>query len=151
MTKQAVKQISRNRYSQELKAEALALAKQAEEFAIVKKRRPGSLPKTSRSTRSQVCLYSRLAGAWAMSKRMSVQLTCDALSIALTHRRRPEGLVCTRIGVARIEAIHAERFIAREEMRHTVFEYIEVDYNRSRRHSANGFISPEAFEDQLVA
>jgi len=27
-----------------------------------------------------------------------------------------------------------------------VFEYIEVDYNRSRRHSANGYISPMAFE-----
>ena len=33
----------------------------------------------------------------------------------------------------------------------TVFEYIEVDYNRTRRHSANGYISPEAFEAQQVA
>jgi len=31
-------------------------------------------------------------------------------------------------------------------MRHTVFEYIEIDYNRSRRHSANGYVSPTAFE-----
>jgi DNA excision repair protein ERCC-3 len=29
--------------------------------------------------------------------------------------------------------------------------YIEVDYNRTRRHSANGYISPEAFEAQRVA
>ena len=28
---------------------------------------------------------------------------------------------------------HCERFATREEMRHTVFEYIEVDYNRTRR------------------
>jgi transposase InsO family protein len=32
-----------------------------------------------------------------------------------------------------------------------VFEYIEVDYNRTRRYSANGFITPEAFEAQNVA
>ena len=46
----------------------------------------------------------------------------------------------------KVEAIHGESFGTREEMRHTVFEYIEVDYNRSRRHSANGYISPMAFE-----
>ncbi|MDL2275925.1 IS3 family transposase, partial [Desulfosarcina sp. OttesenSCG-928-G10] len=31
---------------------------------------------------------------------------------------------------------------------YTVSEYIEVDYNHHRRHSANGYISPEAFEAQ---
>jgi len=51
----------------------------------------------------------------------------------------------------KVEVIHGERFTTREEMRQTVFEYIEVDYNRTRRHSANGYISPEAFEAQRVA
>lgn len=51
----------------------------------------------------------------------------------------------------KVEAIHGERFITREEMRQTVFEYIEVDYNRTRRHSANGYISPAAFEAKQVA
>jgi hypothetical protein len=37
----------------------------------------------------------------------------------------------------KVEAIHGESFATREEMRHAVFEYIEVDYNRTRRHSAN--------------
>ena len=36
-------------------------------------------------------------------------------------------------------------------MKLTVFEYIEVDYNRIRRHSANGYISPETFEAKRVA
>jgi transposase InsO family protein len=36
-------------------------------------------------------------------------------------------------------------------MKSLVSEYIEVDYNRTRRHSANGFVSPEAFEVQKVA
>ena len=51
----------------------------------------------------------------------------------------------------KVEVIHGERFATREGMRQTVFEYIEVDYNRNRRHSANGYISPEAFEAQRVA
>ena len=51
----------------------------------------------------------------------------------------------------KVEAIHCERFPTREAMRQTVFEYIEVDYNPTRRHSANGFISQVAFEPQQVA
>ena len=36
--------------------------------------------------------------------------------------------------------------LPREIMKQVVFEYIEVYYNRNRRHSAIGRISPEAFE-----
>jgi len=36
-------------------------------------------------------------------------------------------------------------------MRWQVFEYIELDYNRQRRHSATGMISPEAFEARMIA
>jgi len=51
----------------------------------------------------------------------------------------------------KVEAIHGEHFATRKHMKQIVFEYIEVDYNRVRRHSANGYISPEAFEAQPVA
>ena len=51
----------------------------------------------------------------------------------------------------KVEVIHGERFATREKMQQTVFEYIEVDYNRTRRHSANGYLSPEAFEARQVA
>lgn len=51
----------------------------------------------------------------------------------------------------KVEAIHGEKFRTREEMREVVFEYIEVDYNRTRRHSANGNISPAAFEAKQAA
>jgi len=40
----------------------------------------------------------------------------------------------------KVEAIHGERFTTREQLRQAVFGYIEVDYNRTRRHSANGLI-----------
>jgi transposase InsO family protein len=50
----------------------------------------------------------------------------------------------------KVEAIHGEHFPTRQCMRHQVFEYIELDYNRQRRHSAIGFMSPEDFESQEV-
>lgn len=51
----------------------------------------------------------------------------------------------------KVEMVHGESFATREDMRHAVFQYIEVDYNRTRRHSANGYISPLAFENKMVA
>ncbi|GAA3596517.1 hypothetical protein GCM10023078_24790 [Gibbsiella greigii] len=33
-------------------------------------------------------------------------------------------------------------------MKSAVFEYIEIDYNRHRRHSANGGLSPVQFEEK---
>lgn len=36
-------------------------------------------------------------------------------------------------------------------MRRQVFEYIELDSNWQRRHSAVGMINPEAFEARMIA
>ena len=135
-------------------------------------------------------LYSRRVVGWAMSERMTAQLVCDALQMALWRRHKPRGVIvhsdrgsqyCSAVYQAlldqhgllcsmsstgncydnacaesffhtlKVEAIHGERFPTRQLMRETVFEYIEVDYNRTRRHSANGYLSPEAFEAQQVA
>jgi putative transposase len=43
-----------------------------------------------------------------------------------------------------------DRFATRQQARQTIFEYIEVWYNRQRRHSALGYLSPTQYE-QLVA
>jgi transposase InsO family protein len=42
----------------------------------------------------------------------------------------------------KVEAIQYKPIMIRDEMRQTVFEYIEADYNRTRRHSALGYLSP---------
>ncbi|MFC1960383.1 IS3 family transposase [Chloroflexota bacterium] len=39
-----------------------------------------------------------------------------------------------------------ERFATRQQARKTIFEYIEGWYNRCRRHSALGYLSPEQYE-----
>ncbi|MDE1314979.1 IS3 family transposase [Vibrio aestuarianus] len=51
----------------------------------------------------------------------------------------------------KVEAIQYEPIMTRDEMRHTIFEYIKVDYNRTRRHCALGYLSPVNFEQQNVA
>jgi putative transposase len=38
-------------------------------------------------------LYSRIVVGWSMSERMTVQLTCDALRMALFRRHRPHGVI----------------------------------------------------------
>ena len=44
------------------------------------------------------------------------------------------------------ELVHHERYATRDEARRSIFEYIEVFYNRQRLHSSLGYVSPEAFE-----
>jgi transposase InsO family protein len=51
----------------------------------------------------------------------------------------------------KVEVIHGNRFQTREAMRRTVFEYIAVNYNRMRRSSSIGYLSPESFEAKFAA
>ncbi|MDY0390471.1 MAG: IS3 family transposase [Desulfobulbus oligotrophicus] len=130
-------------------------------------------------------LFSRQVVGWALAERMTADLVCQALQMALWRRSMPKGVIlhsdrgsqycsaayqrlvmkhhlvagmsakgncydnaCAEsfFHTMKVEAIHSEHFATRKEMRHTVFEYIEVDYNRIRRHSANGRISPMVLE-----
>lgn len=47
------------------------------------------------------------------------------------------------------ELIYWERYETREQARRSIFEYIEVFYNRQRLHSALGYKTPIEFEQQL--
>jgi putative transposase len=135
-------------------------------------------------------LYSRAVIGWSLSNRMTRQLACDALRMALWRRGFPKGvlvhsdrgsqycsneyqqllgdyhLICSmsRKGncwdnavaesffhTLKVELIRDERFQTRKQLQQAVFEYIEVDYNRNRRHSAIGNISPTLFEAKQVA
>ncbi|EJA4154690.1 IS3 family transposase [Salmonella enterica] len=135
-------------------------------------------------------LWSRSVIGWSMSSRMTAQLACDALQMALWRRKCPENVIvhtdrggqycstdyqsllkrhnlrgsmsargccydnaCAEsfFHTLKVECIHGEDFVSREIMRTAVFNYIECDYNRWRRHSACGGLSPEQFENQNLA
>lgn len=52
-------------------------------------------------------------------------------------------------GTLKTELVYGERYRSRLEARLSIFEYVEVFYNRKRRHSALGYRSPEAYEKLL--
>lgn len=47
------------------------------------------------------------------------------------------------------EMVHQRHFATRVEARTALFEYIEIFYNRRRRHSSLGYLSPAEFEDHV--
>ena len=132
-------------------------------------------------------LYSRAIIGWSMGKRMTQQLMCDALTMALFRRGFPKGVIihsdrgsqyCSKVyqklikvmGLRcsmgrratcydnaamesffhslKVELVHRERYATRQAARSAIFEYIEIYYNRMRKHSAIGLKIPMLFEQE---
>ena len=49
------------------------------------------------------------------------------------------------------ELVHHEDYLSRTEAKASIFEYIEVFYNRQRRHSHIGQMAPLAFENAAAS
>ena len=54
-------------------------------------------------------------------------------------------------GTLKTELIYDRRYATRAQARLDIFEYIEVFYNRERRHSALGYLSPADYEARHAA
>ena len=54
-------------------------------------------------------------------------------------------------GTLKTELVDDENYKTRQEAKQSIFEYIEIFYNRQRRHSYLGYISPVEFEQQHAA
>jgi len=131
-------------------------------------------------------LYSRRIVGWSMADHMRTELVCDALGMALAHRRPAPGLIwhsdqgsqfvslafgqqARAAGIAQSMGSRgdcydnsvAESFFAtlkkelvdrrswpeKAELRTEIFDYIEIFYNRRRRHSTLGMLSPVDYEN----
>jgi putative transposase len=130
-------------------------------------------------------LLSRKVVGWATADHMRAELTCNALEMALTHRRPEGGLLhhsdrgvqyasqayqrllrengiepsmnrkgnCYDNAVTesffstlKRELVFHEEYADHEEARGSLFEYIEIFYNRQRLHSTLGYRSPGQYE-----
>lgn len=130
-------------------------------------------------------LFSRQVVGWSMDRRMTRELTLNALRMAINRRNPGAGLlhdtdrgsqyasteyqqmlkahkmICSmsRKGNCwdnacvesffhslKTEMIYWEEFETREEACRKIFEWIEVFYNRKRRHSTLKYLSPVNFE-----
>ena len=135
-------------------------------------------------------LYSRRIVGWAMKDTLRVELTLDALSMAIERRAPPAGLIhhsdrgsqyaaakyqdllaehgmrpsmsgrgnCydnaakeSFFGSLKTELVSRRTFMSHEETKASVFDYVEVFYNRKRLHSALGYQSPAEFEETWLA
>lgn len=135
-------------------------------------------------------LFSRRIVGWATADHLRAELACDALKMALKHRRPKAELmhhsdrgvqyasesyqnVLTEHGIApsmsrkgncydnavteslfstvKRELTHHETYATREEARQSLFEYIEVFYNRRRIHSTLGYRSPAEYEARFAS
>ena len=101
----------------------------------------------------------RRRGALLHHSDRGVQYACgwyrsllDARGIACSMSRRgncyDNACVESFFGTFKTELVHREHYRTRAEARSSVFEWIECWYNRRRRHSSLGYVSPEAFEAQ---
>jgi putative transposase len=130
-------------------------------------------------------LFSRKVVGWATADHLRAELTCNALEMALMHRK-PEGELLhhsdrgvqyasrayqdilrehgiepsmSRKGncydnavtesffsTLKRELVFHEEYADHEEARRSLFEYIEVFYNRQRLHSTLGYRSPAQYE-----
>jgi transposase InsO family protein len=89
-----------------------------------------------------------------------VQYACDEYRILLdrydlepsmsrTGNCYDNAVVESFFGTLKKELVHHENYSTRAAAHQSLFEYIEVFYNRKRRHSALGFVSPAEYEAGL--
>jgi putative transposase len=109
----------------------------------------------------QMALEHRRPGAGLIHHSdRGVQYACDAYQTLLEERR----IHCSmsRVGncydnaamesffsTLKRELIYQENYVNKQQARQSIFEYIEVFYNRQRRHSTLGYQSPVEFEASL--
>lgn len=113
---------------QELVASALRMA--------TTQRRPGEglLHHSDRGSQYAAHDYQQLVSAHKMSVSMSRKGDCYDNSVIESFWSTLKAECATGV------------YNSRSEARRSIFEYIEIWYNRQRRHSALGYTSPEAFE-----
>ena len=61
---------------------------------------------------------------------------------------RDNGVAETFFATLKKELVHRSSWPTRQELVSEVFEYIEAFYNRRRRHSTLGMLSPADYEEQ---
>jgi transposase InsO family protein len=112
-------------------AEALAMA--------IARRKPlaGLLHHSDRGVQYACGLYQELLLEHGIQCSMSRPGNCYDNAVAESF-----------FGTLKTELVHREHYRTREQARSSVFKWIECWYNRRRRHSSLGYLSPEAFEAQ---
>lgn len=115
------------------------LATQALERAVARRRPPRALLHHSDRGVQYACdAYRRLLERHGLEASMSRPGNCY-----------DNAVVESFFGTLKKELVHHAHYPTRAAAHQALFEYIEVFYNRRRRHSALGYVSPAEFEARL--
>ena len=92
-------------------------------------------------------------GGQYTSKAYRAQLAQAGLVASMSRTGMPydNAVVESFFSSLKNELTHHEQYLTNDAARARVFDYIEVFYNRQRRHSSLGYCSPVAFESANVA
>lgn len=111
---------------------------EALEMAIAR-RKPGEdlLHHSDRGVQYACDLYRSLLKEHGIAASMSRPGNCYDNAVAESF-----------FGTLKTELVNRMRYRTHEQAKSSIFEWIECWYNRKRRHSSLGYLSPEAFEAQ---
>ena len=115
----------------ELALDALAMALAGRHPA------PGLIHHSDRGTQYLAGAYADCLGERHLRQSVGAPGTCWDNAVA-------ESFFAT----LKTELLHRQAWATRQQARTAIFEYIEAFYNRQRRHSTLGYLSPAAFEDR---
>src|SRR5262245_50631877 len=73
------------------------------------------------------------------------------VSMSRTGDCYDKALMESLFGTLKEECVERQTYQTRSETRTSVFEYIEVFYNRQRKHSSLGYVSPITYEQMKGA
>ena len=98
-------------------------------------------------------LGSRKVVGWATADNLLADVVVRALGYAWEHRRpvgprlhHSNAVMESLFETLKQELVHRREYLTREEARVSLFDYIEVFYNRVRLHSTLGYLSPVQYE-----
>jgi len=91
-------------------------------------------------------------GSQYASEECRQLLTAHGLELSMSRRADcyDNAVMESFFATLKIELIHRQDYATSEQACQSIFEYIEVFYNRQRLHSTLGYISPETFEASLT-
>jgi putative transposase len=109
-------------------------------MAVVRRRpHPGLLHHSDRGSQYTSQGYLALLRSYDVEVSMSKKADCY-----------DNALMESFFGTVKEECVYRHTFRTRSEARQTIFEYLEVFYNRTRRHSALGQVSPLIYEQKAI-
>ncbi|MEX5219438.1 MAG: IS3 family transposase [Nitrospira sp.] len=116
------------------------LPQQALQMALQRRQpNPGLLHHSDRGSQYAAIAYQQALTAAGITASMSRKGNCW-----------DNACVESFFGTVKRELIHHRQYRTREEARQEIFEYLEVFYNRQRRHSTLGYRSPAEFEARVA-